>query len=155
MKKSILLLMILSLIPIMQQTTHAAGADHSPVGYWKTIDKSGKERSVVKIWAEPDGTLKGRVEKIFNRQGEPENPNCIKCTGDKKDKPVIGMVFLWGFKGSGLHWKDGKILNPKNGKVYNCELDVNESGEKLEVFGFIRTLFKIGRTQTWYRQASL
>jgi len=124
----------------------------TPEGTWKTIDdKTSEVKSIVKIWKTQEGTLKGRIEKIFPKPGEDPNPVCDKCKGDKKDQPILGMEFLWGFKGSGSKWKNGKILDPENGKVYNCQLEVIENGKKLKVFGYIKILFKIGRSQTWLR----
>ncbi len=125
---------------------------NSPVGYWKTIDdKEGDVRSIVKIWLAEDGTLKGRIEKLYPRPDEEADPLCDKCPGKRKNQRVIGMEFMWGFKGSGPIWKGGKILDPENGKTYNCQLEVVDNGKKIEVFGYIRIIFKIGRTQTWVR----
>jgi len=124
----------------------------TPEGYWKTIDdNSGEVRSIVKIWVAEDGTLKGRIEKIFPKPNEDPDPLCEKCEGDKKNKRVLGMEFMWAFTGSGGNWRDGKILDPENGKVYHCQLEVLENGRKLKVFGYIRIIFKIGRSQTWLR----
>jgi uncharacterized protein (DUF2147 family) len=61
------------------------------------------------------------------------------------------MEFLWGFKGFGSEWENGKILDPKNGKIYHCQMKVIEDGEKLKVFGYIRVLIKIGRSQVWLK----
>ncbi|UCH98725.1 MAG: DUF2147 domain-containing protein [Candidatus Aminicenantes bacterium] len=133
-----------------------SGGNLTPEGLWKTIDdKTGEVKSIVKIWAAQDGTLKGRIEKIFPKPDEDPNPKCDKCKGDKKDQPILAMEFLWGFKGAGIKWKNGKILDPENGKIYNCQLEVIENGQKLKVFGYIRIIFKIGRSQTWLRQEKL
>jgi len=123
----------------------------SPIGLWKTIDDStGELKSIVKIWLE-HGKLIGKIKKIFPKPDEDQNPKCDKCKGKRKDKPVLGMIFLWGFTPSDSKWKGGKILDPENGKVYKCILRVIDGGEKLKVFGYIRIIFKIGRTQTWLR----
>ena len=61
------------------------------------------------------------------------------------------MEFMWGFEGSGSNWQKGKILDPENGNIYNCKLEVVENGKKMKVFGFIKLLVKIGRTQIWLR----
>ncbi len=50
-----------------------------------------------------------------------------------------------------MEWKDGSILDPKNGKTYHCQLKVTDQGKKLKVFGYIRIIFKIGRTQVWLK----
>lgn len=43
-------------------------------------------------------------------------------------------------------WEDGTICDPKNGKIYDCKLWV-ENG-KLQVRGYIAFLY---RTQTWIK----
>ncbi len=126
-------------------------ANTSFEGYWKTIDDSTHElKSIVKIWQEK-GELKGRIVKIFPKPDEDPDPVCDKCKGDKKDQKVLGMIFMWQFVRDGNRWVEGKILDPENGKVYHCSLELAGRGQKLKVFGYIRIIFKIGRTQTWLR----
>jgi uncharacterized protein (DUF2147 family) len=154
--KFVLFIGIFFLFILGQVPAEETGGKLSPVGYWKTIDdKTAEVKSIVKIWIAEDGTLKGRVEKVFPKPGEPPDPKCDKCQGDKKDQPVIGMEFMWGFTGSGAKWMDGEILDPENGKVYHCQLEVIENGKKLKVFGYIRVIFKIGRSQTWLREENI
>jgi uncharacterized protein (DUF2147 family) len=140
----------LLLFPFLSVST-LTGSPLSPVGYWKTIDdKTGELKSIVKIWEE-QGQLKGRIEKLFPKPDEDPNPKCEECTGERKDKPILGMVFLWKFVRDEDRWVDGKVLDPENGKIYHCTLKVVDRGRKLEVFGYIKIIFKIGRTQTWLR----
>jgi uncharacterized protein (DUF2147 family) len=118
----------------------------SPEGLWKTIDdKTGKEKSIVRIWKENDQLL-GKVETLF------EKPDrvCDKCKGKKKDQPIIGMIILWNMVQKGDIWSGGTILDPKTGKEYRCKLSVIDKGEKLDVRGFIGFSL-LGRTQTWIR----
>jgi uncharacterized protein (DUF2147 family) len=123
----------------------------SAVGYWKTIDdKTGKPRSIVKIW-EQDGELRGRVERLIREPNEEQDPVCDKCKDERHNKKIIGMEFLWGFKREGAGWSDGWVLDPKNGSVYHATLELVEAGAKLRLFGYIRVVFKIGRSQTWER----
>jgi uncharacterized protein (DUF2147 family) len=123
-------------------------------GYWKTYDdKTGKLTSIVRIW-EQNGKLVGRVVKLFPQPDEDPNPKCDKCSGPLRDKPVLGMVFLWGFvrdNGSNHKWVNGAIVDPDDGSQYHCQLELTDGGKRLEVFGYIRVLFKIGRTQVWLR----
>ncbi len=58
---------------------------------------------------------------------------------------------MWDYEGKGGEWENGKILDPNNGKVYRSQLEVVDNGNKLEVYGYIKVIFKIGRTQTWLR----
>ncbi len=123
----------------------------SPVGLWKTIDdKTGKERSLVRI-AENNSTFEGTVEKIFEQPGDDPNHLCKKCEGVRKDKPIIGMTFLWGLKKDGDQYGGGEILDPKNGKIYRAKMRLTEGGRKLEVRGYVG-LSWFGRSQTWLRQ---
>ena len=44
-------------------------------------------------------------------------------------------------------WKDGTILDPENGSVYDCKLWVE--GGRLKVRGYVAFFY---RTQTWVRE---
>lgn len=123
----------------------------SPVGVWKTIDdKTGQERSLVRI-VENNGILEGKVEKIFELPGDDPTHLCKKCDGERKDKPIVGMTFLWGLKKDGDQYSGGEILDPKNGKIYRAKMQLIEGGRKLEVRGYVG-LSLFGRSQTWLRQ---
>ncbi|MBW8899632.1 MAG: DUF2147 domain-containing protein, partial [Massilia sp.] len=43
------------------------------------------------------------------------------------------------------------IVDPKNGKKYNCKLTLVEGGKAMNVRGYIGMPW-IGRTQRWIRQ---
>ncbi|HTA93384.1 MAG TPA: DUF2147 domain-containing protein [Polyangiaceae bacterium] len=131
-----------------------ASDDNTPVGYWKTIDDhTGQARSIVQIF-EANGELHGRVEKFLNLPNGTKPPTCDKCPGDKKGKPVLGLEFLWGFKRDGAGWSDGSVLDPEEGRVYHANLELLDGGKRLKLFGYVRVVFKIGRSQTWLRVAS-
>ncbi len=123
----------------------------TPAGLWKTIDdKTGKERSLVRI-LDNNGVFEGRVEQIFEQPGDDLKHLCRKCEGERKDKPIIGMTFLWGLKKDGDRYSGGQILDPNNGKIYRAKMKLTEGGRKLEVRGYIG-LSLFGRSQTWTRQ---
>ena len=145
MRTRILLLVALGLI-----STLAAATDN-PVGLWRTIDdKSGKEKSLVRV-SESNGQLQITVEKLFREPGEEPNPLCDKCPGEKKNKPVIGMQIGSGLKKDGDVWSGGEILDPQNGKTYKCKVWLEDKGKKLNVRGFIGVSV-LGRTQVWIRE---
>ena len=127
-----------------------AGASDSPVGKWKTFDdKTGRAKSIVQI-TEENGELTGNVLEVLESPAGP-HPLCQPCEGERKDQPVEGMTILWGAKKNGASWEDGEILDPANGKIYHVTLKLLDSGQKLEVHGYIGISW-IGRSQIWQRQ---
>ena len=124
---------------------------NSPLGFWKTIDDAkGTASSIVQI-TKSKGKLQGKVVNILDTEKGP-NPKCTECTGENKNKPVLGMQILKGLSQDGKEWSGGKILDPKNGKWYKCYIEVLDKGKKLKVRGYIG-LALIGRTQYWHRTA--
>ena len=118
------------------------------VGYWKTIDdETHKPKSVVYIYKAKDGKYYGKIVKLFRGPDEEQNPKCDKCPGDRKNKPIIGMVILTKLEKVGKNmWDHGRILDPGNGKIYDCKMWI-ENGN-LQVRGYIGWSL-IGRSQTW------
>jgi uncharacterized protein (DUF2147 family) len=144
-KPAKLLALLLLALPL------AAFAQNAPVGQWTTIDdKTQKPKSVVEIYEAKDGSLAGRVTEILQSDRGP-NPVCDKCSGERKNKPVKGMVILWGIKQKGETWEGGQILDPASGKIYSVKVTPVEGGRKLEVRGFMGFSL-LGRTQTWTRR---
>jgi len=122
----------------------------SPVGTWKTIDDvENRAKSLLEIY-EVDGKLHGKIVKVFPEPGEDPDPICDQCPGDKKNKKMVGMEIMWGLEKDGEFWEDGKIMDPENGKIYDCYIELEDSG-KLKVRGYIGFSI-IGRTQYWYRE---
>jgi len=129
----------------------AALAQNTPVGKWRTIDdKTGKVKSIVEIYEAGNGTLSGKVLQLVNSDKGP-NAICDLCKGANHNKPVTGMVIAWGLKHEGDSWDDGKILDPKNGKVYSAKMTPLNGGAKLEVRGYMGFSL-LGRSQTWIRE---
>lgn len=115
-------------------------------GKWKTIDdETGKAKSVVEIFKKSDGKYYGRIVQLLQK---PEHNNCIKCTDDRKNKPLIGMEVIRGLVKDGSEFTDGTITDPKKGKTYSCT--VTRAGDKLNVRGYMG-FSALGRTQTWYK----
>ncbi len=75
---------------------------------------------------------------------------CDECKGERRGQHVVGMEILWGLEDGGDWWEGGRILDPKNGKEYKARLRLGDSGDFMEVRGFIGFAL-IGRTQTWQR----
>lgn len=118
----------------------------SPVGKWKTIDdETGQAKSIVNIY-ESGGVLYGNIEKLLNPADQ--GKKCDKCPAPQTDKPIEGLMIIWGMKQDGNEWNGGNILDPKTGKVYRCLMRTD--GNRLIVRGFIG-ISLVGRSQTWLR----
>lgn len=122
-------------------------AQQSPAGVWQIKDeKTGKKRALVRI-TETNRVLNGTIIKIYRQPGD--TGICNKCPGHFKDKPVVGLPFLWGVKAQGHDvWDKGQLLDPKSGKIYRVKLSLDK--DELLVRGYIGVSV-LGRTQTWFR----
>jgi len=134
----------------------AFAASDSPVGTWKTIDDATNQpKSIVEI-TEHDGELQARIVELLNRSPEDverdgDTALCIKCEGERKNQPIVGMTIMWGVRQDGDTWSGGKILDPKSGKTYKVKLSLADGGNKLDVHGYIGFSL-LGRSQIWERQ---
>ena len=122
-------------------------AQSSPVGIWKTIDDAtGEAKSHVEIY-EQNGKFFGKVVKLLQRD---PGVLCEKCTGDKKNKPVLGMVIIEDMVPVKDYWKKGSIMDPENGNEYGCSIWFEDGKpDELKVRGKHWT--GLYRTQTWYK----
>lgn len=115
-------------------------------GKWKTVDdETGQAKSIVEITKNSKGQYVGKIVQLLQK---PENENCVKCTDDRKNKPILGMEIIRGLKKSGEEFTDGTITDPKSGKTYNCT--ITKSGDILNVRGYVGFSL-LGRTQTWHK----
>jgi len=119
----------------------------SVIGKWKTIDdETGAAKSVVEIY-QANGKVYGKVIQILEKGKE--DKLCDQCKGDKKNKPIKGMVIIDGLSKNDSDWDGGKILDPKTGKEYKCTISL-ENENKLKVRGYVGFSL-LGRTQYWTR----
>ena len=115
-------------------------------GKWKTIDdETGKEKSVVEIFKKSDGKYYGKISQLLQA---PEHSTCVKCTDDRKNKPLVGLEIIRGLKKDGDEFSGGTITDPKSGKTYKCT--IKKDGDKLNVRGYVGFSL-IGRSQTWHK----
>ncbi|WP_460762675.1 DUF2147 domain-containing protein [Lysobacter fragariae] len=143
MKRTLtVLLLTLPAIALAQQPS-------SPAGRWRTIDDAtGKTKSVVEVYLARDGGYSGKVVEILDTKDGP-NPLCDKCSGGNHNKPIKGMVILWGLKPASHGWGGGTVLDPEKGKTYRSKLELRDGGSKLGVSGCIAF---ICRSQEWQRE---
>lgn len=118
----------------------------SITGEWKTIDdETGDPKSVVTVY-EYDGKVYGKIVRLFRTLEEDQDPTCKECKGAKKGQKIIGMEIMEGLVKDGDEYDDGTILDPDNGKVYDCKIWLEDG--KLQVRGYIGPFF---RTQEWVK----
>ena len=121
-------------------------AQNDIFGKWKTIDdETGAVKSIVEIY-EKEGKAFGKIIRIFTAPNEEEDPICVVCPGDRRNKKIIGLEIIQGmeFDADDEEWIDGEILDPEDGKSYDCA--IWKEGEKLKVRGYVAFFY---RTQTW------
>jgi uncharacterized protein (DUF2147 family) len=140
MKKLGLLFLVLFSMNIYAQ-------GHGVIGKWNTIDDAtSKAMSVVEIF-EYNNKIYGKVIEILNPKNR--SKTCANCPGDDHNKPILGLTIIKGLVKDGTEYNNGKILDPKSGKLYKCYIEL-ESADKLKVRGYLG-ISLIGRTQYWER----
>lgn len=139
MKQLITLLFCITVMTSMQS--------QSVIGKWKTIDDAtGEAKSIVEVFSK-SGKIYAKVVDILDPATK--NNLCKQCSGEDKNKPILGLTIIKGLSKDGSEYNSGEILDPKNGKLYKCALTL-ESKDKLKVRGYIGFSL-LGRTQYWHR----
>ncbi len=135
------------------QSEPAASPSSAPVltGFWTAYNDDGKPGGVFYFY-QNDGLYEGRlVKEITYPEDPPENPLCTHCPGEKKDKPMLGLVIVWGMKKHGeAKYEDGHILDPRSGSVWSAQLEVTPDNQKLNLRGYLATPL-LGQTRVWTR----
>jgi len=138
----------LSPLALAQSVRSTNFEPHSPVGRWKTVDDAtGKVTGIVAI-REENGKLYGTIEQLFDPPVP--HPTCYLCSGDLKDRPLVGLQILSGFVQDGGQWSGGQILDPETGKIYSASLSLEDRGKKLRLHGYF-LIPVLGRTEHWLR----
>ena len=86
-----------------------------------------------------------------SRVTDPKGHNgvCDLCEGENKGKKILGLNILEGLKKDGNKWSGGTILDPRNGKVYKCYIELINP-HKLKIRGYIG-ISLLGVTAYWER----
>ena len=138
------------LLVILPATLPAAGADAqltSPVGLWQPLDSAGKPEGLIRIF-ETNGLYYGRIEP--SSPGDDRNARCTRCTDDRHDQPIIGLVLLRHLKPQNGEFVGGDILDPDTGRIYGCTLRLTHGGRDAVMRGFLG-ISLLGHSQIWRR----
>ena len=117
------------------------------LGKWYSIDPdTGLNESIIELY-EDDGRIYGKIVSLLKK--EDQGKTCKECTGKDNNQPLQGLTIVRGLIKDGDEWSDGKILDPKNGKLYKCTISLVEKN-KLKLRGYIGFSL-IGRDEYWHR----
>jgi len=121
----------------------------SVAGFWEQSDDKG-EVGAWFLFSQKDGLYDGRLVKMFPKPGQPVFETCTRCTGDQKNARMLGLAIISGMKRDGFDYKEGSILDPRDGSVYHAEMAMSPDGKTLAVRGYLFTPM-FGQTQIWKR----
>lgn len=124
------------------------GNAQSVFGKWKTIDdRTGNPKGIIEIYKKGN-LMFGKILNVVE-EGK-ENVLCVKCDGDLKDKPVIGMTIIKdGKKNEDDEWKGKFLFDPEQAMTFRFKIWLNpDDPDELKVRGYLAFLY---RTQTWVR----
>ena len=121
----------------------------SPVGLWEPLDGAGKPLGLIRIF-EANGLYYGRIEP--SSPDDDRNARCTRCTDDRHNQPIIGLVLLRHLRLENGAYVGGDILDPDTGRIYGCTLRLTNGGRDLIMRGYLG-ISLLGRSQTWRRVA--
>ncbi|WP_299008673.1 DUF2147 domain-containing protein [uncultured Tenacibaculum sp.] len=117
-------------------------------GKWENRDEeTNKVDSVIEVYKK-DGKAYAKIVEITDKNRQ--KAVCDKCSGNRKNNPILGMNILTGLSKDGDEWSGGKILDPKNGKEYKCYIKL-DGENKLKIRGYVG-FSAFGRTAYWHRK---
>jgi uncharacterized protein (DUF2147 family) len=128
----------------------ASGASDltSPAGRWQPIDaKTGQPLGLIRIYQQ-GGLFFGRIEP--SSPSDDTSRRCSKCTDERRNQPIIGLVLIRNMRLEGDEYVGGDILDPDSGRIYGCKFRLIDGGRKLLMRGYFG-LSVFGRSQTWQR----
>ena len=146
MIKKLLLTSMLAVLPLV------SNAAMPFVGFYQTIDdETNLPKSIVALYEYSDGEdteLAGRIVALYNADGTISETlsNPTRVADKVKGAPkMVGLDIIWGMEWDDGEYEDGKIMDPKTGKIYSSVM-WQDVPTVLNVRGKIGPF---GRTQKW------
>lgn len=116
--RHLLFAFLLALAPLS-----AAAAAPSVSGLWRTDDGS----AVVEI-APCGEQMCGRITRVLASGPNVPRTDVNNPDRSRRNRPLVGLQILSGFKSSANAWKDGRAYDPKSGNSYDASLRLNADG---------------------------
>jgi len=140
-------------LALLVATTTVGRADPQPTaaGFWEAKDDDGFTTAWF-LFSEKKNVFFARLIKGFKKPGDNTTPEtvCTKCPGDKKGAHIMGLTLFYGMKRDGLKYRDGSVIDPRDGSIYHAQMELSEDGQDLSVRGYIG-IPMLGKTQVWHR----
>lgn len=148
------LLKPISILGIALFSNYSFASTDPLIGKWKTIDaRTGYSLSDIQISKLKDDTYKATIIEIRAAPGAPLISTCTQCTGQLKNKPLVGFSTLYGLKASSknrLEFSNGTYRDPKTGIGYKSHVRLSNNGKHLSLRNTLPNS-TIGRNLTWVK----
>ena len=117
-------------------------------GKWYSKDEMGKIDSVIEVYEKNEKAF-AKISELWyggSRVTDPKGLNevCDLCEGENKGKKKLGLNILADLEKDGNEWSGGTILDPENGKIYTCYIELINP-HKLKIRAYLGITL-LGRT---------
>lgn len=113
-------------------------------GTWLRQDKKNYQVEIYKC----GDSYCGKIVWLREPNDQQGNPRVDENNGDpqKRDRPLLGLEVLTGFKFDGKAWKGGQIYSFRRGKQYDAQLKLKE-----DVLYLTISILFISKSYTWIK----